>query len=178
MDIMIYGIQRRHRFVSGPPHSTGFTLIESLVVIAIIAILAAMLMAALSRAKSKGQSINCISNLKQLQLSWFTYKDDFRELLPPNQLSGSPGSSSPPGSWVVGDAQTDLTSSNIQSGVLFYYSQSTAIYHCPSDRATLARAGTQLRTRSYTLNGYLGCSNPFPRWASRMKTTYSQVTQM
>ena len=163
-----------------PKLQPAFTLIELLVVIAIIAFLAGMLLPNLSRAKAKAQSIACVNNLKQLQLAWIMYPDDHNQLLPSNQLSAAPGLAawSSTGCWVVGNAQTDSTVSNIQNGVLFHYTRSSAIYHCPSDRATVASGRTQRRTRSYTLNGYLGCSNPDREWASRMKTTYSQITSM
>jgi len=163
-----------------PKLQRAFTLIELLVVIAIIAILVGLLLPALAKAKAKAQSMACVNDLKQLQLAWIMYPDDHNQLLPPNQLwdGNGPFPSSPPGCWVVGNAQTDLTTSNIQNGVLFPYTRSPAIYHCSSDRATVAGGRTQPRTRSYTLNGYLGCTNPDPRWASRMKTTYSQISRM
>src|SRR3990172_1768032 len=105
----------RPRFVQ----ERGFTLIELLVVIAIIAILAAMLMPALSRAKDRGRSAACLANLKQLSVAWVMYADDFAQRFPPNKSARVNGvQQNVPDSWVLGDAQTDTTPANLERGVL------------------------------------------------------------
>src|SRR5262249_50373869 len=100
----------------------GFTLIELLVVIAIIAILAGMLLPALSRAKAKGQRVACLNNLSQLQKAWIMYTDESNDVMPLTLLDNGPNPfRARPGSWVLGNAAVDVDVTNLQSGTLFPY---------------------------------------------------------
>ncbi len=135
----------------------GFTLIELLVVIAIIALLMAVLLPALSRARRLAQSMACLSNLRQLQTCWLMYANDHGGAVPPNLSVYDLSTGAPiPGldlrlTWCAGNARTDLDTTNIEAGYLFPYNRSTAIYHCPADQARVPGANVR-HTRSYNMS--------------------------
>ena len=141
----------------------AFTLIELLVVIAIIAILAAMLLPALSKAKLKAQATQCMSNNKQLCLAGLMYVGDNIETFPNND-TGVQGTDAGTNAWIQGNVQTysglPPYSSYVSSGVLWNYNKSYAIYQCPGSRAfVLGNLSAQiLHNRSYSISVQLNCS--------------------
>jgi prepilin-type N-terminal cleavage/methylation domain-containing protein/prepilin-type processing-associated H-X9-DG protein len=149
--------QSRRTIVLCSTRDIGFTLVELLVVIAIIAILAAMLLPGLSKAKAAAQSTSCLSNLKELQIGYLVYAGENNDNQPPETARAAilGDVKDLPGSWVVGSAKTDTNSINIQAGLLYPYVGSPSVYHCPADKSTVAGAPGLLRTRSYSKSGWV-----------------------
>lgn len=148
------------------PGAGAFTLVELLIVIAIIAILAAMLLPAVSTARRRALEASCKNNQRQLGISLHLYATDHNDALPLNNYVYDVSTLNPitqSNSWAPGLAPYDLTPAKLRSSVLFPYLQGVATFRCPADTSRVRKAddsvlpGAPLRTRSYNLSQSISC---------------------
>lgn len=149
----------------------AFTVVELLVVIAVIAILAGLLLPAVAKAKTKGQGIQCMNNHRQLMLAWRMYNDDNNDQL----LYASPGvfsgdTNSDPYTWVLGwmdfdpdnPSNWDVNQDIAKSPLWPYCGRSAGIWKCPADKSTVTpsrgpyQGRATPRVRSMSMNLWVG----------------------
>ncbi|HON06995.1 MAG TPA: type II secretion system protein [Verrucomicrobiota bacterium] len=172
------------------PLCNGFTLVELLVVVAIIAILSALLLTAIASSKTKGTNVQCMSNMRQLQMAWLMYEHDF-SALPPNNDQPDAGKSPNRPSWVAGwlrlDSQegdkTDSTNTTLLVGEQYAafgsigpYTKSPKLYKCPLDHSTVNIGGINYpRVRTVSMNAYM---NGTGVWQDTNYVTFRKINQI
>jgi prepilin-type N-terminal cleavage/methylation domain-containing protein len=149
----------------------GFTLLELLIIIAIICVLAGMLLPALNRARGLAQRTTCLNNLRQLGMAWMAYNDENEGRL----VESFPGKTQiNPYAWVLGNMQNASEARNptlITRGKLFPHSITAAIYHCPADPGVQIGSEIVPTVRSYSMNAFMGSRARFVGYNSVIPPT-------
>lgn len=141
---------------------------------AIIAILAGMLLPALSQAKTKAQGVHCINNLKQVQLAWYMYANDHQDNLPGDNWNAQAAGTPDAGNWITGwlSPENDAARNNTHNTNTVFlldrrysqigpYLQSAAVYKCVADRSVgIINGKSHPRVRSFAMSCWMGANAP------------------
>ena len=172
----------KRRCEESPRQPFAFTLLELLVVVAVIGLLAALLLPVLGQAKQKAQGTECLSNLRQLHLGWSLFISEHDGALPPIDDTPEAGKNAEHPSWVAGWLRTanesgdksDGTNSALlvaqpytQFGSIGAYVKNPDVYRCPGDHSD--------RVRSMAMNSYM---NGFGAWQASDYVTYRTETEI
>jgi prepilin-type N-terminal cleavage/methylation domain-containing protein/prepilin-type processing-associated H-X9-DG protein len=167
-------------------HRVGFTLIELLVVIAVIAILMAILMPALNRAREQGKRAACLNNCKQLALAWNLYADDNNDRMVNGDsgeytsMYGQGGGHYRETSWVLRDWSSGMTlvqkKDAIMQGALYPYTQSLKLYKCQTVGYDVGQRTASEIIRTYSVSDAMNCKD-WPDMKAVMLKKRSQVKE-
>jgi prepilin-type N-terminal cleavage/methylation domain-containing protein len=164
----------------------GFTLVELLVVLAIIAVLASLLLPAVAKARQQAQRIRCLSNQRQLGMTWVLYSADNSENLVSNGAR-QPGAGPGETLWVLGDYHNFIPAFTNEIYILdpkhaafARYLATRHVYKCPSDATTyvLDHGRPVPQIRSYSLNMYLGPTRSMDRHMSPRYRVFRKATDI
>lgn len=152
---------------------SGFTLVELLVVVAIMTILASLLLPAIGKARQKSRGLQCLNNLRQMGLGWQMYADDQYGVLVPNWGNAIAGIDETNPSWVAGWMDYTASSHNTNIDYLVHpgvgdrpygallgpYTKDYRLYRCPADTSKIEISGERFsRVRSVSMNMYAGAN--------------------
>ena len=149
----------------------GFTLIELLVVIAIIALLLAILMPALKKAKIHAMTAVCLSNLKQLSLSWMMYADDNEGKIPSSDINYKTGANDNRPHWV----KPNNTENDIRNGTLWPYVEDLKLYKCPTGKREEIRTYSMVNSMNSWDHGSLGRKGRMVKNMRRLRQPSSRL---